>query len=218
MTTATGVQIVDARPEHIPFVAWIVNTANRSHLPRGMWDFMVGDDEARVLRFLATLANTDTMHWAHWSLFRIAEVDGVPAAGLCGFFDNELGIETMFAGTAEANVKLGISPEETAAGWERAKSIMNLGAKREPGSWVVEHVAAKPEFRRQGLVNRLIGDMLDRGRDRGGTVSAIGVLIGNEPAQRAYEKAGFEVASESRDAEFEAVYGSPGSRMLQRAI
>lgn len=218
MRTATGVQIVDARREHIPFLAWVVLTAYRSHLPRCMWDFMLGDDEAKVLRFLEAMADTDTMHWGHWSLFRIAEVDGVPAAALCGFFDSELGIETVVAATAETNARLGISPTEAAAGWMRAKSVTNVSVKRSPEAWVVEHVATRPEFRRRGLVRRLIEDMLDRGRARAGTTAAIGVMIGNDPAQRAYENAGFEVTDESRDAEFEAVYGSPGIRMLQRAI
>ena len=218
MTTATGVQIVDARRDHIPFIAWVVLMSHRSQLPRSMWDFMLGDDEAEVLRFLEVFVDTDTMHWGHWSLFRIAEVDGVPGAALCGFFDNELGGETMVAGVAETNLKLGIAPEDAAAGWMRAKSIMNVSVKRDPGAWGVENVATKPEFRRRGLVNRLIEDMLDRGRERGGSVAAIGVFIGNDPAQRAYENAGFEVTDESRDAEFESVYGCPGVRMLQRSI
>ncbi len=35
MTTATELQIVEARKEHIPFVAWVVMMANRSHCQRG---------------------------------------------------------------------------------------------------------------------------------------------------------------------------------------
>jgi RimJ/RimL family protein N-acetyltransferase len=40
-------------------------------------------------------------------------------------------------------------------------------------------------------------------------------LIGNDAAQRAYEKVGFTVVEELRDADFEATIGAPGfSRML----
>jgi RimJ/RimL family protein N-acetyltransferase len=42
------------------------------------------------------------------------------------------------------------------------------------------------------------------------------VFIGNDPAQRAYEKVGFEVVSEKRSAELERTWGSPGIRLLRR--
>ena len=68
------------------------------------------------------------------------------------------------------------------------------------------------------LDQRWMDAILERGRERGATVADIGVLIGNDPAQRAYEKFGFQVVEDLRDAEFEAAYGSPGARMLRRAL
>jgi ribosomal protein S18 acetylase RimI-like enzyme len=219
MTTATEVRIVEANREHIPFVAWVLMTSNRSHLPLGMWDFLIGDDEDSVLRYLEAFAGTGCRHWGNYDLFLVAEVDGVPTAGLCGFFENELASSTMFAGAAEANQKLGRTAEEFTAGWERARSIMAISTlAHEPGAWVAEHVGTRPEFRRRGLVQRLMHEMLERGRQRGAVTSDIGVLIGNEPAQRAYEKMGFTVAQEVRDADYEAVYGSPGARLLRRRL
>ena len=126
MTTATEVRIVEATREHISFVAWVVMAANRSHLPKGMWDFNIGGSEEDVLRYLEALADTEQVHWAHRSLFVVAEVDGVPAAGMCGFFENDLGPASMMAGAAEVNQKIGRSVEETAAGWERSKAIMGI--------------------------------------------------------------------------------------------
>jgi ribosomal protein S18 acetylase RimI-like enzyme len=218
MTTATDVRTVQATREHIPFVAWVVMAANRSHLPKGMWDFNIGGSEEDVLRYLEALADTEELHWAHYSLFKVAEVDGVPAAGMCGFFENELGPASMMAGAAEVNQKMGRSVEDIAAGWERSKAIMGIIMEHEPRAWVVEHVATKPEFRRRGLVDRLVHETLDTGRERGAKTADIGVLIGNDPAQRAYEKCGFEVVIEKRDAGFERVYGSPGARMMRRGI
>ena len=63
MTTATGVRIVEATRGHIPFVAWVVMAANRSHLPKGMWDFSIGGTEEEVLRYLEVLADTEQAHW-----------------------------------------------------------------------------------------------------------------------------------------------------------
>ena len=218
MTTATDVRIVDATREHIPFVAWVVMASNRSHLPKGMWDLNLGAGEAEVLRYLEALADTDTVHWGHYSLFKVAEVDGEPAAGMCGFFESNLGPASIMAGAAEVNQKTGRTPEEVAAGWERSKAILGFVMEHEPGAWVVENVATKADFRRRGLVERLIHEVLERGRERGAKTAEIGVLIGNDPAQRAYEKCGFEVVEEKRDAAFESAYGSPGARMLRRAL
>jgi translation initiation factor 4G len=44
------------------------------------------------------------------------------------------------------------------------------------------------------------------------------VFIGNDSAQRAYEKAGYVVVEDKTHPEFEAVYKSPGVRTLRRAI
>lgn len=43
-------------------------------------------------------------------------------------------------------------------------------------------------------------------------------MIGNDPAQRAYEKAGFRVTGEKRDPGYESVGGSPGLRALSRDL
>ncbi len=220
MTTDTvgTTRIVSATRDHAAFVSWVMLAAARSHLDRGLWDLFVDRDEAEALRYIEALATSDTRHLFHWSNFIVAEVDGVPAAGLCGYFDAECGVQAMLQGQQEADKALGRSQEETAAGWLRAGSITYCMPEHEPGAWIVENVATRPEFRRRGLIDALVKEILERGRARGATVADIGVLIGNDHAQRAYEKAGFVVVDEKRNAEFEAAYGCPGVRALTRKI
>jgi ribosomal protein S18 acetylase RimI-like enzyme len=124
----------------------------------------------------------------------------------------------LAAGMDEANRRLGRSQEEHDAGWQRAGSIARCMPQHVPRAWIVEWVATHPEFRRRGLVDRLLVEILERGRAAGAPVADIGAYVGNDPAQRAYEKAGFEVIGEARHPEFEAVYGSPGIRFLRRSI
>jgi translation initiation factor 4G len=212
------VDVVEARPEHVPFIAWVELAAARSHLPRGAWDLYIDGTEAETLRFLEALVSTDAWHWAHYRNFIVAEVDGTPAAALSGYFEEECGGSALTAGIAEANRKLGRTDEENAAGWQRAGSFAKVDIPHEPGAWIVEWVATAPDFRRRGLVDRLMSEMLEIGRGKGASVAQIGVLIGNDAAQRAYEKNGFAVVDEKRHPEFEAVYGSPGARLLRRAI
>jgi ribosomal protein S18 acetylase RimI-like enzyme len=216
MTTATDVEIIDAGPEHARFVAWVTLAAWRSHLPLGMWDHMFGGADGELLDYLEVLTATERMHWVHYSLFSIARVGGTPAAALSGFFDELQVGNGLQLGMQEASEKTGrtADPERIA----RALTILNISMNHEPGAWVVESVATRPEFRRRGLIDILMEHMLERGRERGATVADIGVFIGNDPAQKAYEKHGFEVVDEKRDAEFEAVYGCPGARMLRRRL
>ena len=218
MTTETRVSIVEATPDHASFIAWVTLTAFRSHLERGFWDFMLDGDEAYKLRYLEALATTDQLHWVHYSTFLVAEVDGRPASALCAYIEEELGGPTLRAAGIEANQKIGRTAEEGAAGFERAKSIMNVVPEHAPGAWIVENVATLPEFRRQGLVDRLMEEILERGRKRGVTVADISVFIGNDAAQRAYEKCGFTVIAEKHDSEFESVYRTPGTRTLRRSL
>jgi len=217
--TTTDVAIVPARPEHAPFIAWVMLTAARSHLERGSWDMMTGADETTTLRFLEALASAPEPHWMHHSLFLVAEVGGRPASALAGYFDEEQPPTSILAPLPEAAKAIGLTSDEVMANWQKGgATILNCSPEHVPGAWVVEHVATAPEFRRQGLVDRLIAAMLDRGRARGATVADIGVLIGNDRAQLAYEKAGFGVIDEKLDAEFEAAYGCTGIRALSRPI
>jgi ribosomal protein S18 acetylase RimI-like enzyme len=145
-------------------------------------------------------------------------VDGRPAAALCGYFDEDHGLPALQQGTTEADRRLGRSAEEVEAGLRRIAPIFHVMPDHEAGAWIVENVATHPVYRRQGLVDALLGAMLERGRERGATVADIGVMIGNDPAQRAYEKAGFVVTGEKRHADFEALWGCPGLRALSRAL
>jgi translation initiation factor 4G len=218
MKTAGKLQIVEATEQHAPFLAWVCLTAFRSHLERGFWDFMIDGGESSKIEYLQALVTTEQRHWCHYSTFLVAEVDGRPASALCGYFEDELGGPTLRLAGLEANQAVGRNEEQAAAGFERAKSIMNVLPEHVPGAWIVENVATRPEFRRQGLCERLVEAILNLGRARGAKVSDISVFIGNDAAQRAYEKCGFEMAGEKRDPDFEAVYRTAGTRTLRRSV
>jgi translation initiation factor 4G len=83
---------------------------------------------------------------------------------------------------------------------------------------MIEHVATDPVHRGRGLVQALIAHALDKGRVAGFARATISFLIGNEPAERCYAKAGFAFADEKRDGAFEAIIGAPGFRMFARKI
>ena len=83
---------------------------------------------------------------------------------------------------------------------------------------MIEHVATDLAHRGRGLMQALIAHALEKGRAAGFARATISFLIGNEPAERAYAKAGFVFAEEKRDPHFEAIIGAPGFRMFARKI
>jgi len=214
--TLKNLKIVEAQPRHARFIAWVILTAFRSHLPKGFWDFLRPGTDAQLLRYLEALTTSQAPHWTHLPLFIVAEVDGEPAAALSGYFDEEHGGMKLRDGIEEADAATGQAPDDEAL--ERALTILNVAPEHVPGAWIIEDVATRPQFRRRGLVDTLMLEIMEHGLKKGATVSDIGVFIGNDSAQKAYEKVGYVVVDEKRDADFEAVYKTPGVRTLRRTL
>ena len=162
------------------------------------------------------LTTTKAPHWAHLPLFIVAEIDGVPAAALSGYFEEEHGGPSLRPAMEEADAKTGTTADSD--GVAQALTVLNVLPDHPPRTWIIEDVATRPEFRRRGLVDALMQEIMERGRVRGATTSDISVFIGNDKAQAAYEKAGFEVVGEKLNADFEAVYKTPGIRTLRRQL
>jgi ribosomal protein S18 acetylase RimI-like enzyme len=205
-----------ATRDDAPFLAKVVQLAARSHLERGVWDMAVPSSERECLGCIEAVLLTPTPSWCHYSNFILAEVDGTPAAALSGFAAHSpelLPMERAFVAGFRA---AGFGEEEIGAAFERILVFMTCHMEDEEGAWIVEWVAALPEFRRLGLVRQLLMEMLERGRERGHDLAQIGILMGNTPARRAYEDVGFKLAVERTAPEFEAQVGAPGLARLLR--
>jgi len=212
---------IETRPataEDAPFLAWVMQTAARSHLEQGVWDHTFPGEEGPRLEILAKLLTTQRIHFGHYSRFRILEVDGEPASGLSAYEPSEHGIEQLQLGIAEALSQLGWTPEKILGLAEHTASFASTGYPNPDGLWIVEWVATRPEFRGRALVRRLLLEILEEGRAQGFTRAQIGYLLGNVRAKSAYEGVGFEWVAEHRHPDFERDYGSPGLARLQRDL
>jgi ribosomal protein S18 acetylase RimI-like enzyme len=207
-----------ARREDATFIAQFMLLAARSHLERGFWDITLAASEAKCLTYLERLACTETRSWAHHSNFIVAEVEGRTAAGLCCYDPQEAGTPALIQAMEEVADELGWDEAERSAPWERFAPISTCISDEAEGSWIVESVATLPAFRRRGLVNVLLNEALDKGLGKGYHLAQISVLIGNTPAQCAYERVGFNVEDEKRHPDFLAVMGEPGMRRLLRDL
>jgi ribosomal protein S18 acetylase RimI-like enzyme len=98
---------------------------------------------------------------------------------------------------------------------ERTASFEALGYPNADGLWIVEWVATRPDFRGQGLVRRVLHEILDEGRAQGFERAQIGYLLGNVRARSAYEGVGFRWVEEYRHPDFEKDFGTPGLARMQ---
>jgi len=210
-------QIRPATHQDAEFLAWAVQAANRSHVEKGWFDIMLARPEAECLEFVRRLALTETPSWWHYSLFLIAEVEGNPASALCRFRAGD-GYPLSEKAMTEVVRSYGWKDVELQAMWRRGSYVFTCIMPGDDNCWAIENVATLPEYRGQGLTGMLIEHALEEGRQRGFTDAQITFLIGNDPAERAYSKAGFKFDAEKRHPDHEAACGSPGLRRFKRAL
>jgi ribosomal protein S18 acetylase RimI-like enzyme len=216
-----AIRIRRATEKDLDLLLWVMLAASRSHLDRGLWEYLNAADEAATLSFLRRLATTETVHFFHWSLFLIAELDGEPGAAMCAYDSSTQGFEAALPDMITATAAEGVNAEDPE--YVRRRDVMMSGfIMDDPGPpgprWVIENVATKPEMRRKGLVDALIHELLGHGRERGFEFAQISVFIENERARRAYFKAGFELLAEKRSDEWPSELGCPGSEMLLQPL
>jgi ribosomal protein S18 acetylase RimI-like enzyme len=134
-------------------------------MPRSPWEYLSGQTPEQTLAFHRRVAASGPVPMDHWSLFLIAEVDGRPAATLCGYDVDTQGPGALMSVAADIAAEQGVVFDD--AFFERFAVAGKVSHATLPGTWVIEKVATHPEFRRRGLVRQLLQAVLDRGRARG---------------------------------------------------
>jgi ribosomal protein S18 acetylase RimI-like enzyme len=208
-----------AKASDAEFLAWVTLTASRAHLARGLWDLIIGADEAGCLDYLQRLAIAEPRSLYHWSSYIVAEIDGERAAALCGFEPQDGGWAT--AGDAMSNVQreLAWTDADAAASYQRIAPVWAACSLPDAGAdYVIENVATKPEYRRRGYAVILLDVILHDAFDRDCTLAQITTYMGNDAALLVYEKAGFKVLDEKRCTDLEKLLGVPGFIRLTREL
>ncbi|MGY8709102.1 GNAT family N-acetyltransferase [Bradyrhizobium sp. 18BD] len=209
--------IRSARPEDAEFIAKVILSSMRGYRSRGWFDVALGWPDAKCRDFIARIAVARAVSMWHVSQFLVAEVDGKPVAALCAVPAADTG-PAAWRAIEEVGGAMGLAPSELNAIRQRGAYTRACWVQGGEGDWMIEHVATDPAYRGRGLMQALIAHALEKGRAAGFRRATISFLIGNEPAERAYARAGFVLAEEKRDPAFEAIIGAPGFRMFARAI
>ncbi|MEV4443228.1 GNAT family N-acetyltransferase [Streptomyces sp. NPDC049577] len=193
-------------------------TAATSHLRRSCWEAIFDEPPGVVAELLGALARSPRPHWCHLSRCWVAEVDGVPAGALTAYDPATEGSDALAAEFAALAARTGRPEGRTLEkALDRGRVFRSCAPADYSDSWAVENVAVLPASRGTGVVDVLLGHALDLGRLRGHEHAQIMCLHGNERAQRAWERNGFEVRADYRGREFRQLFGSAGLKLLVRA-
>ena len=213
---ALDITIRAARTEDADFLSWVILTSGRAHVRKGIWEVILDIPEKRSLQFLKLLSITKIPHFFHYSCYLLADAGHFPVAGLGGYDSAVSGNQSLMKALPEVFQAIrGLKPDDFAA--DKTPRILNCMPGPIEGAWIIDSVAALPEYRRRGIVSQLLEEIMEQGKHKGFKQAQINIYIGNIAAQRLYEKHGFIVMDEIRDPYFEAQIGSPGmARMVKR--
>lgn len=198
-------------------LAYHAYLAGQSHLDRSIYDLMFGGPPGPTderLSLLENLLQTRTVSWCHYTFSSVVTVDGQVAASLLHYHNRD----GAYNNIGPALMEMGWEKEELLAMVRRLQPLFEVDFPRTSNSVFIENVAVSPKFRRRGFVSRLLEQSASQARNGGFDDLQLGVLIGNTPAQCAYENAGFEVVGEKRDAAFEELMGSPGMYQMRMEL
>ena len=199
----------DAKASDASDIAKLYYLAGKSHVAVSIFDLMVAGPPGMTddrIESMAKVIAAEASSWLSYRYCHVMEVDGKVASGLATFRTEQA-----------SNRQLGHAMMEV--GWSM-KDMMEMGRRlrvwsrtdpgREPGFLIVENVATFVEYRGNGFTSELLSQAIDRAREGRFKGLQLEVLLGNEPAISAYEKAGFKMEKTKENKKFEKVFSSPG--------
>lgn len=207
-----------ARESDADFLVWVMMTAATSHLERCVWSTLCGFDTPTTEDLLRLVLRRGPLHWCHLDRFLVAELDGEPAAAASRFDPMTEGTHVLTGVVLDAVAQLGVTDAEVAELVSRSLLLDAATPKDYADAWGVENVAVRPEHRGRGAVDQLLSVALDEGRAAAKEHAQIMCLVGNDSAQRAWERNGFAVRADYRSSGFADVFGSEGMKLLVQAL
>ena len=198
-------------------LAYHAYLAGKSHVDKSIYDEMFpgipGPTDAR-LTAIEKILQTETVSWMHYMFCSVAEVDGT-VAGSLSHYNTKDGADVKIL---NALLEAGWTQDDIKAMGGRLKPLFDIDFVKPPEAMIIENVAASPMFRRHGVVSSLLEDAAHLAHNDGFEFMQLGMMVGNVPARKAYEKAGFEVVETRISPDFEKLFYSPGMQLLKRQL
>ncbi len=213
------ITIRKAAPEDVEYGARIIDLASTQQLELpsfkgeqkvNNWAVAFPGPEEKRLEILARyFLNADKLS-THYSRFKIADVDGRIAGGLCTHTREH----DKFSTWTRTARDLGFNYPQIIAIYWRMLPFYRTHLPILENTLVVEYVATFPKFQRRGVITALLEDAIEKAKSENYPRMQVITFIGNLASKKAYEKVGFRVDKESTHKSFETLFGSPGQVRL----
>lgn len=195
-------------------VAKLCFLAGKSHVEFSVYDLMVPGPPGMTDERIDTLAgviSAEAQSWISYIHYQVVEAEGRVASGLATFTVEESGDEKLGA----ALIEIGWQISDLIEMGKRFEVWEATDTGRAPGYLIVEDAATFEEFRHRGYTSALLEQAAEQARAGAFPGLQLTVMLGNDPAVRVYEKAGFKMDTAKENPDFEKIFGSPGvGRML----
>ena len=148
----------------------------------------------------------------------VAEIDGRVA----GVMDAGAGAEPVKIGPAVILKMIGhvvriFGPVRAFRALPAVRARSRLDFDHVPGSYYVAELDVDPEYRNRGIGGVLLAHAEAEARRAGVRCLSLTTAITN-PARRLYERNGYRVVGEKRDAEYERITGVPGRVLMVKEL
>lgn len=191
--------IREATVEDIPFVVEAIIAAEKSGSEVCGLCRLFELAEPEMRSYLAEMLDEE-IEGCEFSVssFLIAESDGEPVAAFGGWVEG-VNEDELPSSILKANLmQYYIPAEHIQLMAQKSEAIGALQIEREPNTYQLEYAYVRPECRGVGALQRLI--QAHESRAVGCDKMCVQVFGNNEPAIRAYRKAGFEVVTTCQSA------------------
>ncbi|MDX2074857.1 MAG: GNAT family N-acetyltransferase [bacterium] len=191
--------IRSATPSDIPFLAWMQYEASLPPSNFSFWDYPLMGLGIDTLPFIETVMRLNAGTWGNIHQFFILEEGNTPIAAAAGIVPDEAFARgpVRISDINRIGLELGWTQETIQTFRERYESQWpdphGNFLLLPQASWIIESVAVIPEKRGRGVIKPLMNYMIEEARQAGHDFIGITVANGNDHAQRAYEKLGFQM-------------------------
>ncbi len=203
------IQIRQAVPDDVQEVSQLIDMSGSAE-KISVYELMFPGEAQTRLDNIGRLFINGERIYNHYTRYLIAEKNGEIAGTLCTF-NHEYFRTWAWRNTLR---EMGYSDMASLRLVWRLLPFFLVNPSIPKNTLVIENVATFPRYRRQGVIHELLQAAIQQGRKENYPRMQVACLIGNKPAQKAYEKAGFKVQNEYRHKWFKKTFGNPGMMRL----
>jgi GNAT superfamily N-acetyltransferase len=195
--TTSSFTVRRATAADVPFVAWCNFEASSPAPGFCYWDPLLEGLGTKTMAFIEALLECDGLAWGRVTDFFVVRDGAELIAGASGFHMNPNDYRPLrLEHLPKIAERLGWDESAQSAFLQRYEAVWSdpKDVTLEPHApWVVECFAVILERRGQGVAQLLLEAIFAEGARLGHSHVGISVTAGNEPAERAYQKAGFKM-------------------------